>query len=414
MSTSNLREQRANIWEQMKALSDRATVENRDLSAEETVSYNRMEADLDALGNRIEREEKLAARAPEFDRSASPVSGPAPVVDEPRGDADYQAAFAAYIRNQPMSYEQQKALQGGFDASIKNAAGVGSGAAGGYTVPPEFRDKFIETQKWYGPMLQEAEVIYTDSGANLQWPTNDDTANVGAILAENSQVTEQDVTFGTASIDSYTYTSKLVRASLQFLQDNAINADVWLPERLGVRIGRILNQHFTTGTGTSQPDGIVTSATVGVTGTGSLASTGGVSYDNIVDLVESLDPAYGGGNGLKFMGHQSVRKALRKLKDGQNRPLWEPSLQVGMADSLLGYPFVLNNDMATVAQSSKSLLFGNIRQAYVIRVVKGLTVLRLTERYADYLQVGFLGFARADGTMQDANAVRVFQTTATA
>ncbi len=413
MSTLKLREERANIWEQMKALVDKAEAEGRDLSAEETASYERMESDLDSLGNRIEREEKLSARAPEFDRNATASAGMVAPTERDEHD-DYTAAFAAYIRNEPLSYEQQRALQAGFDASIKNAAGVGSGAAGGYTVPPEFRDKFVETQKWFGPMLQEAEVIYTDTGANLQWPTNDDTANVGAILAENSQVTEQDFTIGTASIDAYMYTSKLVRASLQFLQDNAINADVWLPERLGVRIGRILNQHFTTGTGTSQPDGIVTSATVGVTGTGSLASTGGVSYDNIVDLVESLDPAYGGGNGLKFMGHQSVRKALRKLKDGQNRPLWEPSLQVGMADSLLGYPFVLNNDMATVAQSSKSLLFGNIRQAYVIRVVKGLTVLRLTERYADYLQVGFLGFERADGTMQDANAVRVFQTTATA
>lgn len=414
MSTSNLREQRANIWEQMKALSDRATAENRDLSAEETVSYSKMEADLDALGNRIEREEKLAARAPEFDRGASPASGPPPVVDEPHGDADYQAAFAAYIRNEPMSYEQQKALQGGFDSSIKNAAGVGTGAAGGYTVPPEFRDKFIETQKWYGPMLQEAEVIYTDSGANLQWPTNDDTANVGAILAENSQVTEQDVTFGTASIDSYMYTSKLVRASLQFLQDNAINADSWLAERLGVRVGRILNQHFTTGTGTAQPDGLVTGATVGATSTGSFATTGGISYDSLIDLVESLDPAYGGGPGLKFMAHQTARKAIRKIKDSQGRPLWEPSLQVGQPDTLLGYGLVLNNDMPAMAQSSKSLGFGNIRAAYVIRIVKGLTVLRLTERYADFLQVGFLGFERADGTLQDSSAFKIHQTTASA
>ena len=412
MSTLKLREDRANIYEQMKALLDKAEAEGRDLSGEETASYDRMETELDSLGNRIEREEKLAARAPEFDRSASPATVQPVVTDEPRDE--YAAAFATYIRNEPLSYEQQKALQAGFDTSIRNAAGVGTGAAGGYTVPPEFRDKFVETQKWYGPMLQEAEVISTDTGANLQWPTSDDTANVGAILAENVQVTEQDFTIGTASIDAYMYTSKLVRASLQFLQDNAINADSWLAERLGVRVGRILNQHFTTGTGTAQPDGIVTSASVGVTGTGSLASTGGVGYDNLVDLIESLDPAYGGNAGLKFMGHQSVRKALRKLKDSQNRPLWEPSLQVGTPDSILGYPFVLNNDMATVAQNSKSLLFGNIRQAYVIRVVKGLTVLRLTERYADYLQVGFLGFERADGTMQDANAVRVFQTTATA
>lgn len=414
MSTSNLREQRANVWEQMKALSDRATAENRDLSAEETVSYSKMEADLDALGNRIEREEKLAARAPEFDRGASPASGPASVVDGPHGDADYQAAFAAYIRNEPMSYEQQKALQGGFDSSIKNAAGVGTGAAGGYTVPPEFRDKFIETQKWYGPMLQEAEVIYTDTGANLQWPTNDDTANVGAILAENSQVTEQDFTIGTASLDAYMYTSKLVRASLQFLQDNAINADSWLAERLGVRVGRILNQHFTTGTGAAQPDGLVTGATVGATSTGSFATTGGISYDSLIDLVESLDPAYGGGPGLKFMAHQTARKAIRKIKDSQGRPLWEPSLQVGQPDTLLGYGLVLNNDMPAMAQSSKSLGFGNIRAAYVIRIVKGLTVLRLTERYADFLQVGFLGFERADAHLQDSSAFKIHQTTATA
>ena len=411
-NTLKLREQRANIWEQMKALVDSAEAENRDLTAEERQSYDRMESELDSLADRIERGEAISSRSASFSRDHDAAHTETDPATDPRDE--YSAAFSAYLRNEPLSYEQQKALQGGFDASIRNAAGVSTGAAGGYTVPPEFRDKFIETQKWYGPMLREAEVIYTDSGANFQWPTNDDTANVGAILGENTQVAEQDFTFGTASIDAYMYTSKLVRASLQFLQDNAINADAWVPERLGVRCGRILNQHFTTGTGTAQPDGIVTGATVGATSTGSFATTGGITYDSLVDLVESLDPAYGGGPGLKFMAHQTARKAIRKLKDGQSRPLWEPSLQVGQPDSLLGYPFVLNNDMATMAQSSKSLGFGNIRQAYVIRIVKGLTVLRLVERYADYLQVGFLGFERADGTLQDSNAFKVHQTTATA
>ena len=267
--------------------------------------------------------------------------------------------------------------------------------------------------KWFGPMLREAENITTTTGANLPWPTNDDTGNVGAILGENTQVTEQDVTLGTASLDAYMYTSKLVRVSLQLLQDRP-DFDTWLARKLGERVGRILNQHFTTGTGTGQPDGIVTSATVGVTGTGSFASTGGVSFDNVIDLTEALDPAYGNGAGLKFMGHQSVRKALRKVKDGQGRYIWEPSAQAGAPSTAYGYEFILNNDMPTLAASSKSLLFGNIQQAYVTRIVSGLSTLRLTERYADYLQVGFLGFQRADGTMQDANAVRVFQTTATA
>lgn len=420
ISMSNLqqlRDQRASAWEQMKGYIDAA--EKDGWTADLTASYDAAEKDYDRLEadiDRMERFENKAAENSRVDRAG--VVGPVnETANEDEGDGDYSRIFRAFLRDgiNDMSTEDRKVMQSAFrqDSDIKNAAGVGTGSAGGYAVPTAFRDIFVETLKWYGPMLQEAEVITTETGANLPWPTNDDTGNVGAILGENTQVSEQDITLGTASLDAYMYTSKLVRASLQLLNDRP-DFDTWLARKLGERIGRILNQHFTTGTGTAQPDGIVTSATVGVTGTGSFASTGGISYDNVVDLTEALDPAYGSAQGLKFMGHQSVRKAFRKLKDSQSRPLWEPSVQAGIPDTILGYEFVLNNDMPTLAQSSKSLLFGNIRQAYVIRQVQGLSTLRLTERYADYLQVGFLAFQRADGTLQDGNAVRVFQTTATA
>lgn len=406
-----LRDQRANLWEQAKALLDAGLN-----SAEDVQRYERMEADLDALDNRIEAMERAADRA---DRYSQPVTPPAAVLGggtaiEDADDDHLDKVFAQFIRRgiNSLGAEDRALMESRFDTSIQNAAGVGTGAAGGYTVPPAFRDKFVEVRKAFGPMLQEAEVIETDTGANLPWPTNDDTGNMGAILAENTQVTEQDVTFGTASLDAYMYTSKLVRASLQFLQDSP-NGDTWLARKLGERVGRILNNHFTVGTGTAQPDGIVTSATVGVTGTGSFATTGGVTGDQLIDLTESLDPAYASGD-LKFMLHQSARKAARKLKDSQGQYLWQPALQQGVPSLIAGYPFVINNDMPTLAQSSKSVLFGDIRAAYVIRIVKGLTVLRLVERYADFLQVGFLGFERADGTLQDANAVRVLQTTATA
>jgi HK97 family phage major capsid protein len=418
-TTQQLREQRANIWEQMKETMDAAG--DKGLSAEESAKYDRLEADFDRLDNEIdraERHERREAAVNTVDRRG--VVAPSADVDtEPSAanEAEYERVFSQFLRDGvlDMDADDRKILQSNFrqDAAIKNAAGVGTGSAGGYAVPALFRDKFVETLKWYGPMLQEAEVIDTDTGANLPWPTNDDTANVGAILGENTQVTEQDVTLGTASLDAYMYTSKLVRVSFQLLQDRP-DFDTWLARKLGERIGRILNQHFTTGTGTAQPDGIVTSATVGTTGTGSFATTGGITFDNVIDLTESIDPAYGGLSDLKFMGHQSVRKALRKVKDSQNRYIWEPSTQAGAPSMVYGYEFVLNNDMPTLATSSKSLLFGSVRQAYVARIVKELTTLRLTERYADYLQVGFLAFERADGTMQDANAVRVFQTTATA
>ena len=272
----------------------------------------------------------------------------------------------------------------------------------------------VETMKAHGVMLTESEVINTDTGASLPWPTNDDTGNVGAILSENTQVTEQDVAFGTASLDAYMFTSKLVRASIQFLNDSP-NSERWLARKLGERIGRILSQMATVGTGTAQPDGIMVSAGIGVTGAGSLATTSGISYDNLVDLQESLDPAYGSDPNCKWMMHQSMRKAVRKIKDTTGRPIWEPSLQAGAPDVLLGRAALVNNDMATVAQNSLSLGYGNIRAAYVLRNVTGsASLLRLTERYADFLQVGFLAFERWDGTLQDSNAFKTFKTTPTA
>ena len=411
------KDRRATLVVENRALLDMAAAAKRDLSAEEAAEYDRRDAEVDVLSDAIDRIENQEAREARLGR----VDRTGVVADSDDTDAEMEArygrVFDQFLVNGTggLDPDDRRLLAANFsqDKSIRNAQGSGTPSAGGYLVPPEFRDKLIETQLAFGPMLQLAETITTGTGAQLPWPTNNDTANVGAILAENTQVTEQDVTLGTANIDAYMYTSKLVRVSFQLLQDRPDFAN-WLARKLGERLGRILNAHFTTGTGTAQPDGIVTSATVGVTSTGSFATTGGVSGDNLIDLVEALDPAYGGGNGLRFMMHQTARKAIRKLKDTSGQYLWQPSIQAGAPDQVVGYPISINNDMPTLAASSKSVLFGNIAEAYLVRLVSGIQTLRLEERYADYLQVGFLAFERADGTLQNGSAVRVLQTTATA
>lgn len=421
-NAQQLREQRANVWtSEMTPLVE--AMHERDLTVDERAKFDALEQRMGELDEQIERAETAERRQSQMTTvNRGDVRGQGGVPEQRAGgeesdDDRYRRVFRSFIADGAgeLERDERQLLNQRFRTPGElRAAGVATGGAGGYLVPPEFRDYMLQRAAYFGPMLDLATVIRTDTGANLQWPTNDDVANVGAILAENTQVTEQDLTLGTNSLDSYMYTSKLVRASVQFLQDAANNPEAWLRDRLGERLGRIYNQHFTTGTGTSQPDGIVTSATVGVTGTGSFASTGGVGYVNLVDLLESLDPAYADGPEAGFMGHQTARRALRRLVDTTGRPIWEPSIQAGQPSTLLGYPFRVNNDMPTLAASSKSLLYGSVREAYVIRVVSDVTLLRLTERYADFLQVGFLAFQRADGTLQNGNAVRVFQTTATA
>lgn len=420
-NTTKLREQRASEYKQWRAIIDGAEAEDRALTAEEKQTADRLEASIDSLEERAVNQEKAEKLEAKLDKI---VDMPGGLFDGQHGsggnedDEAYASAFGEYMKfgmaDLGSESRQLMAARRSNDKDIKNAAGVGSGSIGGYTVPPAFRAIMVETMKAYGVMLGESEFIPTDTGVNLPWPSNDDTGNVGEQLGENSAAAAQDLAFGTNSLDAYMFSSKIVLASLQFMQDSNVS-EQWLAKKLGERIGRILSSKFTVGAGTTTPDGIMVSATIGVTGSGSIATTTGIAYDNLVDMQESLDPAYGNHPNAKWMMHQSMRKVIRKLKDTTGRPIWEPSTQVGTPDVLLGRPVVINNDMATVAVNSLSLGYGNIQGAYVTRNVNGSSILlRLAERYAEYGQVGFLAFDRWDGTMQDANAFKSFKTTPTA
>jgi HK97 family phage major capsid protein len=414
-TTQALREQRANVWEQMKEVMDLAEREGRDLTAEEREKYDKAEVDVDRLGDDIERQERHEARQAEMtkvDRSQLVVPSGRDV-DQTKvedKDARYSRAFQGYLRGVSMSEmdpEDARVLRGGWQEA--RALGVATQSGGGYLAPVDFDANLREAIVTYSNLLQNVEVITTDSGSTISWPTVDDTANVGAILAENTQVSEQDITFGTAQINAYKYTSKMIRVSMELLQDSAFDVEAFLRRALAARVGRIWNQHFTTGTGSSQPLGIVTGATAGKVGATGQTTT--VTYDDLIDLIDSIDPAYQGN--AQFMLNASTRKAIRKLKDTTNMPLWQPSIQAGVPDQLLGYGYVINTNMPVPAANAKSILFGDFRAAYLVRQVLGFTVLRLNERFADYGQSAFLGFARADGTVQNTAAYRAYQHSAT-
>lgn len=429
MTASNiqsLREKRANIWSQMCEIMDTARNEGRAMSAEEEQKYERAESELDSLGNQIIREEAHDARVAEMnkvDRSGIPGSVPATAEEREQareehgvtGTEAYERAFNLWLGrgSSGLNGEERQVLQRGWQSvseGEQRAAGIGTGAAGGFTVPPLFRARIVEKLKQITAVRDVAMQITTETGATLPWPTFDDTANVGAILAENTQVTEQDVTFGQAQINAYVYTSKLIRVSYQLLQDTFFDLEGFLARILATRIGRIQNQHFTTGTGSSQPQGLVTGGVVGVTlPTG---NTTLVPADSLLDVIDTLDPAYQNGD-LRWMMPQAERRTIRKIKDSQNRYMWEPSLQAGSPDTLLGYGIKLNNDMPAPAANAKSIAFGDFNEGYLIRDVADFFLLRLEERYADFLQVGFVGFQRTDAVVQNSSAYLLVQHSAT-
>lgn len=402
---SELYEQRARVWDTMQGV-----LVGDELSAEERAKYDAAESDFDKLTADIKRAEGLAERAKSLELSAEKDAED--IKTAKRGDESkteeiaYREAFVAYVTQGAgaLTSEQRAALSHG-----ESRAQTLSTSGGGYLIPQGFRAKLIEALKAYGNVRQVAEVIPTDSGNALPWPTVDDTSNTGRLLSVNTQATTTDLAFGTAQLGAYTFSSDAVLVPLQLLQDAPwLDIESFLARKLGERISRAQGSYFTTGTGSSQPQGISYGATTGVTAANGNSEVTAVKYDSLVDLIHSVDAAYRAAGNCKWMVHDATLAILRKLKDSQNRPLWEPSLTVGDPDQLLGYPVVVNNNMATMAASAKSMLFGDFFQGFVIRDVQDISMIRMAERYADYLQVGFLAWARSDSLVQNSAAYKQF------
>lgn len=412
-SVKALREKRAALAKQANDILSKATNEKRSLTAEESAQFDAIHADVDALKNTIDAIDRQAAVDDQLAARDADVPPPADeVTPESRS-----LAFKAWAMHgsQPVSAEQRAMAQRcgydvGNDKLNLRALGVATAGAGLNTVPTGFQKTLEQALLQFGGMRDNATILKTDSGSDLPYPTVNDTAQKGVILGENTAAAEQDVVFGQLVLKAFKYSSKMIRVSVELLQDSAFNLEDFLGRALGERIGRITNDHFTTGAGTTEPKGIVTAATSGKVGT--TGQTTSVIYADLVDLQHSVDPAY--RSNAAFMLHDSTLKAIKKLVDSQGRPLWSSGVSVKEPDTILGSRYIVNQSMPVMAANAKSILYGDVSK-YLIRDVSDIQLVRLDQRFGEFHQVAFLAFSRHDGNLLDAgtNPVKYYANSAT-
>lgn len=409
-----MREKRANLLAQARDIHDRSVAESRDMHADETTQYDKIMADMGALKAKIDREENLLDEARSLESRDGIIGGQGGQGQGSQGNdankkqVEYRAAFNQFLMHGIDGIKpEERALV------LENralSAQAGSGSAGGYTVPQGFYASLIEALKAFGGMRNVARILPTASGNPLPIPTVNGTATVGAILAENTGASTSDPVFAQLSLGAYKYTSNIVLVPIELLQDSAFNVEEYLRAELARRIGRITNTHFTVGTGTGQPTGVVTGATSGKVGT--TGQTTSVIYDDLIDLIHAVDPAYRGQS--QFMLHDSSVKVVKKLKDTQGRPLWLPGLALREPDTINGYKYEINQDAPVMAANAKSILFGDFSN-FVIRDVMDVQLVRFGEKYMDAGQVGFVAFSRHDSKLLNAgtNPIAYYQNSAT-
>ena len=418
-----LKTQRADLAKSMLQIVESAEQDKRALTTEERKNWDGQRVDLDKLDEQIgimneadelarsiaEPVNSLPAETRHYDDLGFPMQSNKSSSDQRQNEEQkYYDAFIALLRSdQPGMVElteQQRAILRSNIVTENRAQGIIPATSGGYTVPVMLANRIVDIMKAYGGIRRYATVMNTTAGEVINFPTNDDTGNSGELVAEHAQVTEADFTFGQKPLGAYKYSSKVVRVSIELLQDSAFALDSFITLKFGQRLGRITAKHYATGTGTDQPTGLISASKVGYTA----ASAAVITYSDLLNLKHSIDPAYREIGNCRWVFNDKTLLMLKEMVDANGRPLWKPSLSDESPAFVDGDPYVIDQGVAVVKAGAVVAAYGDLSE-FVIRDVAGFTMHRLVEKYIDYGQIGFLAFMRSDSNLMDSEAVKTMK-----
>ena len=384
-----LREKRNKIWNTAKEFLDQKRGADGLVSAEAAAEYDKMEADMVALGKEIERLERQAAYDLEM---AKPTSNPitnAPAKPEAdktgRASDEYKADFGSILRGK---------------VPINNVLSTSPDTDGGYLVPVEFERQIVMGLEEFNIIRTIAKTITTSAERKIPVAA---THSIAQWTAENVAYTESDPTFAQKEIDAYKLTD-LVKVSIELLQDSMFDLESYIAAEFARAFGVAEEEAFCIGNGTGRPTGLFTASggEIGVTVTSPTA----ITADNLIDLVYALKSPY--RRNAVFLMRDNTVSSLRKLKDNNGQYLWQPSVQAGQPDRLWGYPIYTSPYAPIAAANALPIAFGDFSN-YWIADRMGRTVQRLNELYAGNGQVGFIATQRVDGKVILAEGIKLLK-----
>jgi HK97 family phage major capsid protein len=371
-------EARAKAWEAAKALLDSAAAEKRDLSAEEQVQFDRINAELDERAQAIETVRKAEEREAKAAEAARGF--------EVRTDRrDESAILRAIATGESRGHEFESRTLIPTDN----------------TVPKSFYAQVFDVARLVGPMLDVSEVIRTTTGESLTIPTL--TAYSTATLATaTAAINSSDPTYSSITLGAFKY-GVIIPVSNELLVDAGFDLASHLAQQAGNSLGFAINAALTTGDGSDKPNGVVTAAGSGITGGTGVA--GAFTADNLIDLQYSLDGAARRLPGVAYMANTSSLGKIRKLKDDQGQYLY--TVNVGAPDNFAGFPIYENPGMVSTGTGAKSVLFGHF-PSYKVRMAGGLQVAQSSDYAFANDVTNFRFLWRVDGDLTHASHIKYF------
>jgi len=401
-TVKRLQERRQKVWADAKALADKAADENRNFDGEEEKKWRELDSELDALDSRIQDILKGEQRAKDAEDSVARLAGkPVENADggpAPRTMEQEDAELRAFFRGEARS----------FQLPMPNAIERRTLLASGAPMPTGFSGQLYNFLIDTSTIRQANPRIYTtSSGENLVIPRS--TAEGTATwTAEGAALTASDPTLSSITLGAYKV-GKILQVSRELVDDTGFDLVGFVAESCGRNIGIAVDTAYVLGTGTTQPTGFLSAATVGVTaasGTGFATGVGaGNGGDILIDLYHSVIPQYRARG--SFVMNDDTVKAVRKVRDTTGQYLWQPALVAGNPDTIMGRPVYADPNMNTFGASKRVIAFGDFG-GYAIRDVTPIRFDRSDEFAFNTDLVSYRVLYRTDGKLLDTNAIKVF------
>lgn len=388
---------RAELIAEARKIVNAAEAESRSLSAEEALRFDAAMAQADKVKEDGDRATELAraeaAQAEAAEARAQSIASQRRTEPEirsarPQGRQtdEYRGAWTRYLRVglAGMLPDEVRALQ------------VGTNSEGGYLTESVLERKFVASLDSANVMRGICTVLTAGSDRLI---AVESSAGSAAWTSEEAAYTESDSAFDQKSFDGHKV-GTIMKVSEELLQDSVFDVGAYVAETFGRRIGVAEEAAFVSGNNSGKPNGVFTAASTGVTA----ASASAITSDEVIDLYHSLSSAY--RSKAAWLMADATAKVLRKLKDGNSQYLWQPGLQAGEPDMLLGKPVYTSAGAPAIASGADVICFFDPSYYYIID--RGaLSVQRLNELYAANGQVGFRGWHRTDGDLVLGDAARV-------
>jgi len=360
------------VWLEAKAITSAAAAARRELTAGERRT-------LDALLTRLDR---LEGRTP----------NPHPSVVRPEPQEGPEMT--------PNTFSEMFTRNGSAVAEYR-ALSIGTASAGGNTVPNGFVNELWRALEATSPVAAAARIFTTPDEADLDVPTLA-TQGSAVNVAEGSAIGGTNPTFGQIQLKAHRY-AQLVRASNSLLNSNAVNLDSFMAELFANNLDAAVGGLWAFGTGTTEPQGYAHGAGSAVTGGTSVA--GAFTSDNLADMLSGLDVKYQAN--AVFLASPSAVGTLRKLKDKDDRPLWQPSMALGEPATVLGRPVFTDRHLGAVETGGTSVVVMD-PNAFAVRFGGGgVRIDRSDDIYFASDEVAFRAVIATDSKYLDtASAVR--------